>query len=296
MGDTRVTALRSCLSAALQCIAQPQSETAGICCSAQTLPCAISELIRAAHASCHSSHSRTLTTQPDFVALSPAYCRELCGLPYVPLLPETLSRVLLPPSLQHHLDYVAQDREHGAAQLAAYVVEAFAAQLQPGGLLAAAAGTPAADKQSGGMLEGPPTAAADTCSQQDQQGGTSASAPTAAVSGPVDRQPGTQAGVSALATPATTRSSSSNASRQSGQHVLDQLLDFGFLLATCRPSMAAIANAAAAVLLSLQRHLAGSSTSSSQGATSTEEHEGGGNPDISTLRSVHAERSHAMLQ
>jgi hypothetical protein len=49
---------------------------------------------------------------------------ELPLLPHVPLLQETLRRVVLPQHMQAHVDHLEQDRAHGAAELAAYTVQA----------------------------------------------------------------------------------------------------------------------------------------------------------------------------
>jgi hypothetical protein len=284
MGDSQVSAACSCLRAYIMIIegkvgCAPVLSTHHMQLLRRTctpLPCATLCIVCDACAAHVIDHPCALTCLP----LPVAECRELCGLPHVPLLPETLSRVLLPPSLQQHLDYLVQDREHGAAQLAAYVVEAFAAQLQPGALLAMS--TAAADKASMAISAAACTAAADTSHQQDQEESTASDGPTAAVSEPAGKQaeqPRTDP--STRATPTST--SSNFSSRQSGQQVLEQLLDFGFLMATCRPSMAAIANAAAAVLLSIQRHLASSGSGDSRGAPSTEERKGG-DPDLGALR------------
>ncbi len=48
---------------------------------------------------------------------------ELEELPTVPLLPETLLRVVLPAHLQKHVDALEADREHGAAELAEQVLQ-----------------------------------------------------------------------------------------------------------------------------------------------------------------------------
>lgn len=42
---------------------------------------------------------------------------------HVPLLPETVRRLLLPPYMAHHVQYLKADRQHGAAELAAYVLQ-----------------------------------------------------------------------------------------------------------------------------------------------------------------------------
>lgn len=42
---------------------------------------------------------------------------------HVPLLPETVRRLLLPPYLATHVQYLKEDRQHGAAELAAYVLQ-----------------------------------------------------------------------------------------------------------------------------------------------------------------------------
>ncbi|GBF95237.1 hypothetical protein Rsub_07952 [Raphidocelis subcapitata] len=52
---------------------------------------------------------------------------ELPSLPHVPLLQETLRRLVLPPYMRAHVEHLAQDRAHGAAELAAYAVQAFGA-------------------------------------------------------------------------------------------------------------------------------------------------------------------------
>jgi hypothetical protein len=44
-------------------------------------------------------------------------------LQHVPLLPETVRRLLLPPYMAHHVQYLKADRQHGAAELAAYVLQ-----------------------------------------------------------------------------------------------------------------------------------------------------------------------------
>ena len=41
----------------------------------------------------------------------------------MPLLPETLRRLVLPPYMAVHADHLANDRVHGAAELAAYTVQ-----------------------------------------------------------------------------------------------------------------------------------------------------------------------------
>lgn len=50
---------------------------------------------------------------------------ELGKLPHVPLLQETLRRLVMPPYMAAHVDHLASDRVHGAAELAAYAVQAF---------------------------------------------------------------------------------------------------------------------------------------------------------------------------
>lgn len=42
---------------------------------------------------------------------------------HVPLLPETVRRLLLPPYMAQHVLYLKSDRSHGAAELAAYVLQ-----------------------------------------------------------------------------------------------------------------------------------------------------------------------------
>lgn len=44
-------------------------------------------------------------------------------LQHVPLLPETVRRLLLPPYMATHVQYLKSDRQHGAAELAAYVLQ-----------------------------------------------------------------------------------------------------------------------------------------------------------------------------
>jgi hypothetical protein len=47
----------------------------------------------------------------------------LAALPHVPLLPETLRRLVLPRYMAAHVEYLASDRAHGAAELADYTVQ-----------------------------------------------------------------------------------------------------------------------------------------------------------------------------
>jgi len=60
-------------------------------------------------------------------------CRRCCccsavpHLQHVPLLPETIRRLLLPPYMQTHVTYLKADRQHGAAELAGYVLQALLA-------------------------------------------------------------------------------------------------------------------------------------------------------------------------
>jgi hypothetical protein len=53
----------------------------------------------------------------------PIVCSELGRLPHVPLLQETLRRLVLPPYMAAHVEHLAADRVHGAAELAAYTVQ-----------------------------------------------------------------------------------------------------------------------------------------------------------------------------
>lgn len=56
-------------------------------------------------------------------ALSPAVCSAVPHMQHVPLLPETVRRLLLPPYMATHVQYLKEDRSHGAAELAAYVLQ-----------------------------------------------------------------------------------------------------------------------------------------------------------------------------
>jgi hypothetical protein len=169
-----------------------------------------------------------LSTSTD-VACILYTCSELAALPTVPLLSETLSRLVLPPSMQQHVDYLKNDRDHGAAQLAAYVVQAFREQHQlhhredapAAAAAAAAAGQTAAA-----------TAAAGSRSAKGEGHSSSSSG-------------GDGTGACNMV----------DVTMVSGAQLVEQLRDFGFHMAVCRPSMAAIANAAAAVLLRLKQEL-----------------------------------------
>lgn len=44
-------------------------------------------------------------------------------LQHVPLLPETVRRLLLPPYMAQHVQYLKDNRSHGAAELATYVLQ-----------------------------------------------------------------------------------------------------------------------------------------------------------------------------
>ena len=138
--------------------------------------------------------------------------------------------------MQRHISYLINDRDHGAAQLAAYVVQAFKDQLQPGGVAAAAAAAAAATPVSAATAGGPAPPDAAGTSRSSSHGGS------AGTDGPGDdgRAGGNMIG----------------GGTSPGQAVLEQLRDFGFHMAVCRPSMAAIANAAAAVLARLSQELA----------------------------------------
>jgi uncharacterized membrane protein len=56
-------------------------------------------------------------------------CSALAQLQHVPLLPETLRRLLLPPYMQMHVQYIKTDRQHGASELSAYVLQALRAAI-----------------------------------------------------------------------------------------------------------------------------------------------------------------------
>lgn len=85
-----------------------------------------------------------------------ACCSEVPQLAHVPLLPETVRRLLLPPYMASHVAYLKSDRQHGAAELAAYVLQALAAaqehELRSSGGLAAGSGA-ALDDAAGNYLQ-----------------------------------------------------------------------------------------------------------------------------------------------
>jgi 8-oxo-dGTP pyrophosphatase MutT (NUDIX family) len=145
---------------------------------------------------------------------------ELVRLPAVPSLARTLARLVLPPGLQAHVDRLAADRSHGAAELAGSVLAAFSA---------AAADLPFGD----GAAEKP------KCKTVSE-----AAAPAAAVP---DEAPAPAPAAAPAEAPALVDSEVDER--------LEALRDFGFLLAAARPSMAPLAAVAALVLLQTEEAL-----------------------------------------
>lgn len=132
----------------------------------------------------------------------------------MPLLPETMRRLLLPPYMQQHIDYLKEDRQHGAAQLAAYVVSAVRAALAHEENTVQRTSS---SNSSSSCVPPPLAVVADAEQQQQQQ--------------PAPAQP-------------------------TFEGFMEAYSNFCFHMAVARPSMAAIANAAASVLLQLQHELA----------------------------------------
>lgn len=143
-------------------------------------------------------------------------CSLISQLQHVPLLPETVLRLLLPPYMQQHVDYLTTDRQHGAAQLAAYVLNSIQSTLAEEEMsLTELTSSTSSSSTTPGRNATAAAAAADYQQQQQQQ----------------PHQPRFDIFMEAYS-------------------------NFCFHMATARPSMAAVANAAAAVLLQLQQEVA----------------------------------------
>jgi len=140
-------------------------------------------------------------------------CLVLCSavphLQHVPLLPETVRRLLLPPYMANHVQYIKSDRQHGAAELAAYVLQALRAVL-------------AYEEKSEHQIH----------LQTSRTAGTAAGA---AAGGEQQQQ--------------------QQPHEVSFEHWMEAYTTLCFLMAVARPSMAAVANAAAEVMLQVQHEL-----------------------------------------
>lgn len=135
-------------------------------------------------------------------------CSAVPHLQHVPLLPETVRRLLLPPYMANHVQYIKSDRQHGAAELAAYVLHALRAVL-----------------------------AYEEKSEHQIHLQTSRTAGTTAGTAAGEQQPQQQP------------------HEVSFDHWMEAYTTLCFLMAVARPSMAAVANAAAEVMLQLQHEL-----------------------------------------
>ncbi|KAF8071226.1 SAD2 [Scenedesmus sp. PABB004] len=158
----------------------------------------------------------------DFAWVRPSAIKEL---PHVPLLPETVRRLLLPQYMQVHVDYLRQDRAHGAAELAAYVLQA----------LRAAAALEARTVPLPPPAAAPPPAPGAGAECAPDWGGPPGAGGAAA--------DGSGAPAAAAAQP-------------SFEGVMEAYRNFCFHMAVARPSMAAVANAAVEVMLALEREVA----------------------------------------
>jgi hypothetical protein len=160
-------------------------------------------------------------------------------LQHVPLLPETVRRLLLPPYLQTHVSYIKADRQHGAAELAAYVLQAIRAAVlheERTAPLDPAAARPlnssSSSSSSGGMTWQPPPLPP----QQQAVTPAASAAAAAAAAAAADVKP--------------------VAVQPTFEGCMEAYSNFCFQLAQARPSMSAVANAAAEVLLQLQQEVA----------------------------------------
>jgi uncharacterized membrane protein len=153
----------------------------------------------------------------------------LAELHHVPLLPETLRRLLLPTYMQMHVQYIKTDRQHGASELSAYVLQA----------LRAAIALEERSAPSHSKASTPSTTAAIAAS------------PLAAEA-------------KAAAAAAVTEGSNGSGNGQPPQHAvyptfeacMEAYCNFCFHMAIARPSMAAVANSATDVMLQLQQEVA----------------------------------------
>lgn len=143
-------------------------------------------------------------------------CSGIPQLDHVPLLPDTVRRLLLPPYMQQHVDYLKCDRQHGAAQLAAYVLTAVKAVLLHEERTVPISGNGGSSSSSSSATA---AAVCDGSSQQQQQQKPAAVQPTF-------------------------------------DGMMEAYRNFCFHMSTARPSMAAVANAAVNVMLQLQQEVA----------------------------------------
>jgi hypothetical protein len=149
-------------------------------------------------------------------------CSALAQLQHVPVLPETLRRLLLPPYMQMHVQYIKTDRQHGASELSAYVLQALRAAI-------------AHEERSA-----PPSK------------GSSPSTTAAVAASPLAAE---------AAAAADGSNGSSNGQQQHGVYpsfeaCMEAYCNFCFHMAVARPSMAAVANSATNVMLQLQQEVA----------------------------------------
>uniref|UniRef100_A0A383WBQ4 Nudix hydrolase domain-containing protein n=1 Tax=Tetradesmus obliquus TaxID=3088 RepID=A0A383WBQ4_TETOB len=155
----------------------------------------------------------------------------LAQLHHVPLLPETLRRLLLPPYMQMHVQYIKTDRQHGASELSAYVLQALRAAI-----------------------------AHEERSAPSSKCGTPSTTAAAAATSPLAAEAQAEAAVAAAA--AEGSNGSSNGQQQqhavypSFEACMEAYQNFCFHMAVARPSMAAVANSATNVMLQLQQEVA----------------------------------------
>eukprot|EP00879_Flechtneria_rotunda_P003988 GHRR01004228.1.p1 GENE.GHRR01004228.1~~GHRR01004228.1.p1 ORF type:complete len:360 (+),score=125.10 GHRR01004228.1:765-1844(+) len=142
----------------------------------------------------------------------------IAQLQHVPLLPETLDCLLLPSYMQQHVDYLKADRNHGAAQLAAYVLQACKRAAMH-------------EQQNASVIAG---------GAPDSSVASSSGGPHPVVQRPAQQQ---QVAPAAGVQPEFVK-------------CLEAYSNFCFQMAAARPSMAAVANMCADVMLQLRQELA----------------------------------------
>jgi uncharacterized membrane protein len=162
-------------------------------------------------------------------------CSALAQLQHVPLLPETLRRLLLPPYMQMHVQYIKTDRQHGASELSAYVLQALRAAI-------------AHEEKSA-----PPS-----------KGSNPSTTVAAAVATSLLAAEAKAEAAAAAAGAAEGTNGCSNGQQQQQQDAvyptfeacMEAYRNFCFHMAVARPSMAAVANSATNVMLQLQQEVA----------------------------------------